>query len=127
MSHGNNKNDRRRFRVQFPPGSMLKAIINGLEYDVVEVAELSIVVTAKNVLNQGRICVGTITWSDGRHQEFTGNTGRLSDLGRVIDEIRGISVQEILREQRRLLRKFPRLKGECIDDVQPRIFDSDAD
>ena len=124
MNHGNSENRRRRFRVRLPADSTLAATINGLNYDIIEVAELSIVVTAMWVVNENGICAGSIRWSDGRVRQFTGELGRVSRLGRVIKNIKGFTAEDILKEQRRLLRKFPLVKDPTtsISVFDPEIF-----
>jgi len=129
MFQRNEKNRRRRFRVQLPPNLMLKATLNGIAYDVIEVAELSMVVTAQHVINEDGVCTGTIEFSDGRIQEISGQVGRLSHLGRVIYEIEGITAPDVVKEQRRLLRKFPTVRdpSSLLGGFKPEIFRPEID
>ncbi len=100
-------NRRSRFRLRMPRGAMLSVAIDAAAYDVIEIAEHSIVVTSKYVINKDGICSGEITWSDDTTSIFTGEVGRLSERGRVIFKVQGISTAKVLNEQRKLLKSFP--------------------
>ena len=129
MSRQKDNNRRRRFRVQLPPDLMLRATLNGIDYDVIEIAELSLVVTAKYVVNVDGACYGTIQWSDGRVAKISGEIDRLSHTGRVINQIQGITSPDVLKEQRRLLRTFPAVRdlSRSIWDFRPQIFRPEID
>lgn len=128
MNQNNDENRRERFRVRLPADSMLEATINGLNYDVVEVAEFSIVVTATQVINKNGVCTGSIQWSDGHLAKFAGVLGRISEQGRVIENIAGFSTPDILKEQRRLLKKFPEVMDPSLpQDLMPGIFNPDIE
>ncbi|MFT5300106.1 MAG: hypothetical protein ACI87E_001642 [Mariniblastus sp.] len=105
-------NRRRFFRLRFPKNALLHATINGNAYRVVEIAEASMIVDHDGELDSGNdgICLGTIVWSNEKSSSFIGEVGRLSAYGRVIWEIQGIEMQDVIGEQRRLLQRFPGLR-----------------
>jgi len=102
---------------------MLYASIGGMDHDVIEVAEHSLVVTSEQVLNQNGKCSGFIVWSDGTSSQFVGELGRLGDHGRVICKVNGITTGSVLNEQRQLLKLFPETKSE---DLQIEVFNPDG-
>ncbi|MFT5300105.1 MAG: hypothetical protein ACI87E_001643 [Mariniblastus sp.] len=117
------ENRRERFRLRLPAAATLSATINGLEYDVIEIAEHSLVVTSQGVFNKSGECAGEIQWGDGQTTQFTGTSGRLAELGRVVWGIEGVSTQHVIREQRRLLNSFPELRQE---EFKIQIFATDG-
>ena len=117
------KNRRSRFRLRLPKSSYLAATIQGMNYEVGEIAEHSLVVTSDQVLNKDGKCVGTIFWSDGTSSSFSGEIGRQSDQGRVIWKVRGLTTRHVLQEQRRLLKLFPETKS---SDLRVEIFSPDG-
>ena len=100
-------NRRRVFRLRLPDDAMLSALINGQTYNVIEVAEFSIVVTTDEVNNELGVCEGTLRWSNGSSTSFSGEIGRLGQLGRVIWNVSGIQMKDVIGEQRRLLLRYP--------------------
>ena len=116
-------NRRSRFRLRLPKTSLLSATIEGMDYEIGEIAEHSLVVMSNQVLNRDGKCVGAIYWNDGTSSMFTGEIGRLSEQGRVVWNIRGLTTQHILQEQRRLLKLFPETKSV---DLKVEIFDVDG-
>lgn len=103
----NGANRRRVFRLKLPPGEELKAVINGQAYSVVEVAEFSLMVDCEEVQSTDGKCSGTIYWSDESESEFRGEIGRLNGNQRVVVNIRGISMPDVIGQQRRMLLKYP--------------------
>lgn len=101
------QNRRRVFRLRLPSKSLLKATIDGNVYDVVEVAEYSVWVTTKDVGDTNGICKGILHWSNGETSKFTGNPGPIRDNGRIILNVTGIAMQDIVGEQRRLIIRYP--------------------
>ena len=101
------RNRRRVFRLRLPRHSLLKATIEGDDYEVLEVAEFSVLVNASDVANKNGKCKGTVFWSDGSQSEFTGEIGRLNGEHRVIVGVRGIMMSDVIGEQRRILRLNP--------------------
>jgi len=101
------KNRRRVFRLRLPAGSLLKATVNGKEYAVVEVSEFAFVVANEEVESLEGECRGTIHWYDDQSSEFTGEVGRLSESGRVIWNVHGISMSDMVKAQRQLIQRFP--------------------
>ncbi len=105
-------NRRRVFRLRFPSSATLKATIGGREYQVIEVAEFSMLLSAVSVKNVSGECEGTIEWSDTQALDFSGRIGPLYDDDRlVIWKVEGITMEDIIAEQRRLLRKYSILNG----------------
>ena len=104
------RNRRRVFRLRFPNNAMLQATIGGLSYEVSEIAELSIWVTANHVENDNGICTGVVHWSNGVRTPFTGELGRYREGGRIIVNVKGISMHDVIGEQRRLIARYPILK-----------------
>ncbi len=105
------QNRRRVFRLRFPSDSLLTATINSREYELIEVSEFGLVVTSEDIpcvegQSEGQ-CEGTIHWNDGRSTKFTGELGRLSDFGRVIWKVQGISMSDIVKAQRELIVRYP--------------------
>lgn len=101
------KNRRRVFRLRLPADSMLTVMIGGEVYDVAEISEYSLRVTTQDVNHEEGVCTGTIRWSDGEESKFTGGLGRIQNHCRVIWKIEGISMHQIVAEQRRLIIKYP--------------------
>ncbi len=117
------ENRRSRFRLRFPRSAPLAASIGGMNFEVVEIAEHSLVVTTKQVLNADGKCSGVVYWSNGDSSPFTGEMGRLSGHGRVIWNIRGITTGNVLKEQRRLLKIFPETSSE---QLRIEVFNPDG-
>lgn len=107
MKRNEGSNRRRVFRLRLPDDALLSASINGQTYEVIEIAEFSLVVTAREVESQTDCFGGAIRWSDGTSSEFTGESGRLSQLGRVIWNVKGIQMRDVIGEQRRMISRFP--------------------
>lgn len=100
-------NRRRVFRLRFPDSATLKATIGGREYEVMEIAEFSMLLNAVSVKTTAGKCEGTIVWSDSRKLDFVGCVGPIYDQERlVIWKINGITMEDIISEQRRLLKKY---------------------
>lgn len=101
------RNRRRVFRLHLPENSRLKATINGKHYEVVEVAEYSLVLHTKLPLKSDGRFEGAIEWGDETQTNFTGEVGPFHENQRlVIWKIKGISMPNVISEQRRLLRKL---------------------
>lgn len=103
MKSYNGINRRRVFRLQLPAERILKLTIADTIYDVNEISEYGIVVSSTEVENKEGRCRGVIQWSDGRSSEISGEIGRLADRGRVIWKVKGISMSDVVGEQRRML------------------------
>ncbi len=100
-------NRRRVFRLRLPLDCRLKATIGGQPFQVIEVSEFSFVVTQNDVgLADHGACSGTIVWNDNRSSEFTGAVGRVASHGRVIWNVEGILMSDIVSEQRRLVTRY---------------------
>lgn len=104
-------NRRRVFRLRLPENEPLRVTIGEQEYEVVEVAELSMVLSTVSVSDDvsGKF-QGAIEWSDSKSLEFTGEVGPTHDGEHlVIWKVQGITMEDVISEQRRLLRKYPLL------------------
>ncbi len=106
------RNRRRFFRLQFPKGEELVALIMGVEYLVTEISERSLRFTVAEIPCQWGLCEGVLHWHDGRMTPFQGRNGPVRQSERIIIEVDGIAFADIIREQRRLLAKYPMLKVE---------------
>lgn len=103
-------NRRRVFRLRLPEDSMLRVKIGEQEYEVLEVAELSLLLSTVSVSDVSGKFQGSIEWSDSKSLEFTGEIGPTYDGERlVIWKVQGITMEDVISEQRRLLRKYPLL------------------
>ncbi len=100
------KNRRRVFRLRLPNDRMLKATIAETSYDLIEISEYGLVVTSNTITNVSGRFPGIIHWSDGEESTFHGEVGRLSNHGRVIWKVTGITMSHVIMEQRRLLANF---------------------
>lgn len=107
MNQFDERNRRRVFRLRFPSCAMLQATIGNQPYEVLELAEFSLWVTAPDVPNLNGICTGILTWSDGNQSSFVGEVGPRKNGGRIICNIQGIRMNDVVSEQRRLIAKFP--------------------
>jgi len=107
MNQNEDINRRRFFRLRLPEDAMLKATIFGQTYDVIEVAELSLCVTSRNVRHRSRHCKGVVYWSDGSGSDFTGELGHRNHSGRAILNVQGITTKDIVNETRRLIARYP--------------------
>ena len=87
---------------------MLKATIFCESFDVIEVAEFSLCVTAQKVKSFHGHCAGVVYWSDGSHSNFTGNVGHLNYGRRMIVNVRGLTTGDIVRETRHVVGRFPK-------------------
>lgn len=110
MNRLEGRNRREFYRLRLPEDAMLKATIFGQSCDVIEVAELSLCVTARDVKSFNGHCAGVVYWSDGSRSEFSGEVGHLTHLGRSILNIQGIATREIVNETRRVIVRFPEWK-----------------
>lgn len=101
-------NRRRVFRLRLPENAPLRVTIGEQEYEVVEVAELSMKLSTVSVTDVSGKFQGSIEWSDSNCLEFTGEIGPSHDGERlVIWKVQGITMEDVISEQRRLLRKYP--------------------
>ena len=112
MNAESGRNRREFFRLVFPVGEELAAWIDDAEYKVNEISERTIRFTAKEVPHLNGKCCGLLTWSDGRVISFEGLIGPLNRNQRVIIDVRGIVMPDIVAEQRRLLTRYPMLKDD---------------
>ncbi len=110
MNSSNFDNRRRFFRLAFPPGEELATWIEGSEYLVNEISERTLRFTKAYIPNKRGICRGILQWSNGNIVFFRGLTGPLNGNFRVIIDVLGIEMQDVIREQRRLLAKYPTIK-----------------
>ena len=104
-------NRRNYYRLCLPQGEFLMVQIEGMVFEICELAERSFVVTDRRVPHRGGRCRGIIQWSDGRCSRFEGEVGAELDVGRLIVNVDGISTGHIVCEQRQILKKYPRLKA----------------
>lgn len=111
-------NRRNFFRLYFPADEFLLVQIEGLVFEICELAERSFVVTDRRVPHRGGRCCGVIQWSDGRQSRFSGEVGPDLDTGRLIMNVEGIATGHIVFEQRRILKKYPQLKNASQDRSQ---------
>ena len=107
MNQNEGKNRRRFFRLRLPWDAHLQANICGQSYDVQEVAEKSMWLTAREVKSFNGFCSGFLYWSDGTRTGFSGDVGQVKEGGRLILNIKGISMHEIVGETRRVIARFP--------------------
>lgn len=98
---------RRVFRLKLPSEDMLKAVINDQVYLVQEVAEYSLWLTVPDIVGCRDAVSGTVIWNNGEESQFQGEVGRINKGARVIWNVTGIGMQDVVREQRRLLAKYP--------------------
>ena len=103
--------NRRNYRLRMPQDEFLPVQIEGLVFEICELAERSFVVTELRVPHRGGRCAGIIQWSDGRQSRFVGEVGAELEAGRLIMNVEGISTGHIVCEQRRILKKYPQLKS----------------
>ena len=111
MTSEDGRNRRQFFRLVLPPGEELVTWIGDSEHLVNEISERSLRFTTPYVPNTRGVCEGLIQWSDGRITYFRGLIGPLNQSFRVIIDVFGIMMQDVIREQRRLLAKYPMLKN----------------
>jgi hypothetical protein len=109
MNQNEGRNRRRFFRLCLPEDALLQATICGQPYDIQGVAEKSMWVTAREVKSFNGFCSGFIYWSDGTRSGFSGDLGEVKEGGRIILNIEGISMNDVVGETRRMLAKFPRV------------------
>ena len=105
------RDQREYFRLYLPPGEELSVRIEGHVYKVDEISEQSvrIVLGANQYLPHFKRA--SIRWSDHRISYFSGELGPFrSRSRRLIVNIRGIGMNDIIKEQRRLLAKYPLLR-----------------
>ena len=107
MNHHEGRNRRQYFRLRLPDEALLKANICGQTYDVQEVAEKSVWVTVQEVKSFNGFCSGFIYWSDGSQSGFSGDLGDVKEGGRLILNIKGISMHDVVGETRRMIAKYP--------------------
>ena len=110
MNSFDERNRRRVFRLRLPANEFLLATIGGELHEVVEVSELSLWVAAPYVKHDRGICEGIVHWTSGEDSRFTGVLGRFRAGGRIIKNVKGISMKHVIAEQRRLIAKFPIVK-----------------
>ena len=110
MNRSHDRNRREFFRLRLPDQAKLKANICGQTYDVNELSEKSICIVAQEVKSFNGFCSGFIYWSDGQKTAFTGNVGQSTDNGRIILNIKGIDMSEVVSETRRIAARFPLLE-----------------
>jgi hypothetical protein len=108
MNRPDGRNHRWCFRLRLPEAAVLKATIFGESFDVIEVAERSLCVTAKDVKSFNGHCAGVIKWSDGSHSNFTGDVGHGTQQGRLIFNVKGVTTRDIVNETRRVIVRFPK-------------------
>ena len=89
---------------------MLKANICGQTYHVKEISEQGICLDSEEVKSFNGFCSGFIYWSNGEKSAFTGDADRNTPNGRVIVNIKGIDMREVVSETRRVAARFPLLE-----------------
>lgn len=85
----------------------LIATIENTDYVLCEVSEFGLVVDAVDVDHVDGVCHGIIHWGHKRRSQFKGTVGRCAKGGRVIENVTGITIREVLQLQRELLRRYP--------------------
>ncbi len=104
---GPNPQRRRAFRLRMPKGERLIASIDGVDHVVLEVSEFGLVIEAVNVASVDGVCQGVIHWDTRSRSEFKGSIGGAAKGGRVIENVIGISMRDMVRLQRELLKRYP--------------------
>jgi hypothetical protein len=88
----------------------LIATIEGTDHVVLEVSEYGLVVDAVEVPNCDGCCKGVIHWDSRNQSAFEGTMGAHAKGGRVIEILDGISMRDMVRQQRRLMSRYPSVR-----------------
>ena len=87
--------------------------IDGLAYQVDEISERAVRVVLGSNQFLPEFEKGSIQWSDRRTTFFTGNLGPFRGRSRrLIINIREFGMNDIIKEQRRLLAKYPMMRSQ---------------
>ena len=110
QSHKTDQDRRATFRLRLPRQQQLIAKIANIDHVVLEISEQSIVVDATEVPNRNGICTGVICWDDEHRSEFRGRLWVPALGGRVIKNVTGITLRDMVRQQRKLIRLYPAVR-----------------
>ena len=105
-----NRDRRATFRLRLPRQEKLIATIADVEHIVLEISEQSVVVDAAEVPNRNGVCTGVIHWDDEHSSTFQGTLGVPALGGRLIKDVTGITMRDMVRQQRKLIRLYPSVR-----------------
>lgn len=100
-------NRRNYYRLRLPMNEFLQVWIEGLIFEICEIAERSFVITDSRVPHRSGVCRGVIQWGDGKQSRFSGRIGPDLDGRRLVMDVEGIQTGHIVAEQRRLRQRYP--------------------
>lgn len=101
---------RRAFRLRIPKGERLITSIDDVDHVVLEVSEYGLVIDAAEVESVDGICHGAIHWDAKNRSAFEGSVGGFAKGGRVIENVIGITMHDMVRLQRKLMKRYPAVR-----------------
>ena len=106
-----NRESRRVFRLRIPPTERVIASIGQVDLVVLEISEFGLVVKAIDVPHHpDGSCRGVIRWDGVHTSDFTGQVGDIAKGGRVIKNVTGITMRDMVRQQRKLINRYPAVR-----------------
>ena len=111
QSYAADKDRRATFRLRLPKQEKLIATIGHIDHVVLEISEQSLVVDATEVPNRQGVCTGVVYWDEEHSSEFKGRLWGPALGGRIIKNVTGITMRDMVRQQRKLIRLYPAVRG----------------
>lgn len=101
--------EREHFRLQFPPEATLALATDHGTFQVTEISErgIRIAADADQRWEEGDLVRGKLELLSGGEVRISGRHARYEEDEAIVTEVTGISIQEMLAEQRYLITWFP--------------------
>ena len=107
MTIGHLLERRRHFRLRFPKSERPIFDSTHGRLVVLEAAEQGLLVAATNIGHVGEPVTGLLIFQDGHRVDIQTLVFRVECSATVLNDVRGVAIADMLREQRRLMRKYP--------------------
>jgi hypothetical protein len=110
MDRQDAKERRTRYRIRYPAKARPRLILDGRAFEVIDLCERGVrfLLDEGSTIRVGDLITGSIEFRDGSKTYVHGKVLRKhGPLEVVVTDLRGISMEKMIAEQRYLTRRFP--------------------